>query len=317
MEGDRVVVKKEVKKYATVDVIIHHAALALGAILIITGVGVKFWSGGFWEVSHFWAGVLFSIVVVSHLCVLIARGVTKDIPIGRFPFLFSVREFLNYLKGIGGMDAKFSVPERVDYFSLMFFSVVVSASGIFLRFPNLLPGRGGIDVVFTMLSVHFTSAVGFTFWVVAVHVLNTVVSPFPGNDPMYIFGREVDIEAVREHRPGWFEELEREGAVEVLKEEDPEEKIDREKVESLLNEGNRNFREGNFEDAERLYREAIALYPAYSQAHYNLAVLLKKMGRYAEAIGQCRRFLEVDPFHPLSIRVKEMIREMEEGPGAR
>ncbi|RMG58263.1 MAG: tetratricopeptide repeat protein, partial [Deltaproteobacteria bacterium] len=62
-------------------------------------------------------------------------------------------------------------------------------------------------------------------------------------------------------------------------------------------------------------REALSLYPAYSQAHYNLAVLLRKMGRREECLEQCRKFLQVDPFHPLTERVREMMREVGEGEG--
>lgn len=49
---------------------------------------------------------------------------------------------------------------------------------------------------------------------------------------------------------------------------------------------------GRLEDAERDYRRAIALRPAYSEAHNDLGQLLARTGRYAEALREFDAALE-------------------------
>ena len=52
-------------------------------------------------------------------------------------------------------------------------------------------------------------------------------------------------------------------------------------------------------------------FPGYSQARYNMAVVLRKMGERAMAAENFRQFLKEDPFHPLSSKAQEFIAEIE------
>ena len=63
------------------------------------------------------------------------------------------------------------------------------------------------------------------------------------------------------------------------------------------------------------YRKALERYPGYSQARYNMAVVLRKMGERAMAVENFRQFLQDDPFHPLARRAQEYIIEIEKEEG--
>jgi len=52
--------------------------------------------------------------------------------------------------------------------------------------------------------------------------------------------------------------------------------------------------EGKVQDAERLYRRSIALFPT-AEAHTFLGWALSLRGRFADAIAQCNRAIEIDP----------------------
>ena len=49
----------------------------------------------------------------------------------------------------------------------------------------------------------------------------------------------------------------------------------------------------------------------YSQARYNMAVVLRKMGERSMAVENFREFLRDDPFHPLARKAQEFIAEIE------
>jgi len=50
--------------------------------------------------------------------------------------------------------------------------------------------------------------------------------------------------------------------------------------------------------AEKLYREAVRLDPAYFPSQLNLGILLFKEGRYDESIKECTRAVSLRPDHP-------------------
>jgi len=58
-----------------------------------------------------------------------------------------------------------------------------------------------------------------------------------------------------------------------------------ESAEELTDEGFIEARRGNWEEAIRLYRRALAQDPAYARAHSNLGFSLNKLGKYDEAIN--------------------------------
>lgn len=55
--------------------------------------------------------------------------------------------------------------------------------------------------------------------------------------------------------------------------------------------------QGDFIQAEALWRRAVAANPAYADGHCNLGLVLKDLGRYQAAEAACRRALKIEPRH--------------------
>jgi Flp pilus assembly protein TadD len=93
----------------------------------------------------------------------------------------------------------------------------------------------------------------------------------------------------------------------------PEDRKESRKVRDLLEEGNRLAREGDFGAACAVYEGALRLFPDYSQARFNLAVALTRDGKRKEAREQLLRFLEMDPFNPMTERARDMLADLGNG----
>jgi tetratricopeptide (TPR) repeat protein len=90
-----------------------------------------------------------------------------------------------------------------------------------------------------------------------------------------------------------------------------ERRLEKKTVEEELKAGNLLAKEEKYVDALFHYRRALERYPGYSQARYNMAVVLRKMGERAMAVENFRQFVKDDPFHPLSRKAQENIAEIE------
>jgi predicted O-linked N-acetylglucosamine transferase (SPINDLY family) len=66
-------------------------------------------------------------------------------------------------------------------------------------------------------------------------------------------------------------------------------------VESYNNLGNALKDQGSLNEAEELFRQALALQPRYPEAHYNLGNVLLDQGRIEEAIGSYRQAIDLSP----------------------
>jgi tetratricopeptide (TPR) repeat protein len=105
-------------------------------------------------------------------------------------------------------------------------------------------------------------------------------------------------------RPGWARELAAQTAPATDRSQEAP------SVESLLETGNRAAREGRLDAAEEAFLEALRLYPAYSQALFNLGVVRSRRGDRAGAAAALERFLEADPFGPVSGRARALLEEL-------
>lgn len=195
---------------------------------------------------------------------------------------------------------RFSYRERFPYTTFLFAVPVLGATGWAVSHPaaafRILGGPGLLSVA----QVH--AAVGvvvlpFVVW----HVYFAHLQPgalfwngawLTGQSPWA---------RVAALRPGWAREL----AAEAVPASDRGEEAP--SVESLLEAGNRAAREERFDDAERAFQEALRLYPAYSQALFNLGVVRSRKGDRAGAIVILERFLEADPFGPVSGRARQLL----------
>lgn len=62
---------------------------------------------------------------------------------------------------------------------------------------------------------------------------------------------------------------------------------------------------GKYAEAEALYRESIEIDPGCHKAYYHYAVLLRRTGRFSEAVSVCSKLLEMKPDHE---KAKKQIR---------
>jgi cytochrome b subunit of formate dehydrogenase len=91
---------------------------------------------------------------------------------------------------------------------------------------------------------------------------------------------------------------------------------EKDEVQEELDKGNRQALEERYVEALFHYRRALELYPGYSQARYNMARVLARMGERAMAREAYQQFLAADPFHPLARKAQEAIRELDAEDGA-
>lgn len=85
---------------------------------------------------------------------------------------------------------------------------------------------------------------------------------------------------------------------------------EKEEVQDELERGNRLALEERYVEALHHYRRALELYPGYSQALYNMARVLERMGERGMAGERYRQFLDADPFHPLARKAQSALREL-------
>lgn len=135
---------------------------------------------------------------------------------------------------------------------------------------------------------------------------------------------ELDAEKAKLKVPGaWRRHLSEESVraaagAEAAPEEKARERQSQEKaqVQEELEKGNRFALEERYVEALYHYRHALELYPDYSQARYNMARVLARMGEREMAREAYQQFLAADPFHPLARKAQDAIRELE-GEGGR
>ena len=66
-------------------------------------------------------------------------------------------------------------------------------------------------------------------------------------------------------------------------------------------------------DAERAFRDAIAIHPRYAKARVNLALSLMEQERWTEAEEELKSVLEIEPAHPLALGALDEIRAQTQG----
>lgn len=81
-------------------------------------------------------------------------------------------------------------------------------------------------------------------------------------------------------------------------------------ADGVVRRGVERFNEGEAEEAERLYREALRMKPGDTAALYNLGVLLRVSGRKEEALG-CFQKAATDEQHPDGARAREAVARMQ------
>lgn len=109
-------------------------------------------------------------------------------------------------------------------------------------------------------------------------------------------------------RPGWAEELLKAASVS----DDGHEIESAPSVAELLSRGNEAAKEGDYERAKSLFEEALDRFPGYSQALFNLAVVLVRMEDKEQAAVRLREYLSQDAFGPAADKARALLADLEE-----
>ncbi len=276
---------------------------------------------------HRWSGLTAAAVVAYHILYLFVRGYVEGRNWATFPLAWKRGDRamlggdLSYFLGRIGARPEagtFRPAQKLFYWTSGILLIALALSGLSIASWEAHPLAGILRHLALLASLHRGLAL-LLLAILAWHLYGAFVwegRPAPqwtwltGSMPEAIARSKVT-GFYREHRSREEERLaamKRKSAEEA---EEEEWKADREHVEEDLREGNRLAKEEKFVEALYHYRRALERYPAYSQARYNMAVVLQKMGERAMALENFRQFLNDDPFHPLAEKAQEFIREIE------
>jgi len=199
---------------------------------------------------------------------------------------------------------KYSYREKLPYTTFIFALPVLLLSGFPLAHPKSSMGLLGGDGLLFAADLHSNTAL-FLMPLLVWHVYFAHFHPevlFWNN--AWITGK-TKFDKIERLRPAWAEEF--------LSDDEPDEsaKSKAPNVEDILAVGNAAAREGRYAKAEAAYLDALAHYPGYSQALFNLGVVRRRAGKYEEAAAAFKQFLDQDPFNPLAVKAKESLKELE------
>jgi tetratricopeptide (TPR) repeat protein len=202
---------------------------------------------------------------------------------------------------------RFNYRERFSYTvflsALPLMAVTGLAFGQPARFHGLL-GNGGLMAA---ASLHAGLGLGLVL-VLAWHLFFALLQPgMLWMNLSWITGR-LPWEKVERVRPDWAAEiLGGFGEETVLSAPEPDEAVS---AEDLLNRGNEAARQGKFRVAVQFYDQALALYPGYSQALFNLGVALCRLNERDRAREVLQHYLAEDQFGSMSDQARMLLRRL-------
>jgi cytochrome b subunit of formate dehydrogenase len=306
-----------------IDLILHFfaivavvMALATGPFLQLPGLSsVDPASFGF---THGAAGIIGLLVWVFHFSRVTIEWLEGRSPWGLLPGIKDVKEMLRgtasgFGAGAPPQRGRFSYRERFSYAGFVLAAPLMVVTGYIVGHPTRFSGLLGPSGVMGAATLH--SALGLLILLPLVwHLYFALFQPgMLWINGSFITGKTT-FERVLRVRPDWARSIIEEitAGLEPPKEPENEEVT----VESLLEKGNQAAREGQYKVACYHFLKALELYPGYSQALYNLGVVLKKSGDTKRSIMVLEKFLKQDPFGPASGKARELIDEMKKKGGA-
>lgn len=293
----------------------HGIASLLGLLLVASAVGSILTRNPGWIAFHRYAGMAACALFALHLGYLVLIGIRHDVSVEQVAFLPFGREWKILTGRAAGNHpvGKYAPEEKGDYLAILALSVLVVSTGIFLSWPYRLgiPGR----VAFGWLrTVHAAISAAWVFHIAANHFSARWLES-PREFRRSILLGKVPL-SLAEDRSSWIEDLVRmKVLIPVPQEGVREDAVQSRQVRDLLEEGNRQAREGMFAEASAAFEEALRLLPDYSQARFNLAISRMKEGKDDLAEEQFRLFIASDPFNPMAIRAKELMDSIRRRPG--
>ena len=308
---------------------LQHGLLALavgGALATGLLLGRPIAGGGAARGWHLLAGYGALALLCYHLLYLVVRGYVEGCGWSSFPLRLTRGDWAAGVAEIrrlaGSVPARpeadeYRVSQKAFYWWSLAATAALAASGIGLAFWERL---GALRHVATIAEVHRGFALVFLatcLW----HLYGAFVWEGSWWPEWSWLGGSLDAEKARRKLPGaWRRHLaEQSDLAEAARVSAPDERArarqqqEKEEVQAELERGNRLALEERYVDALLHYRRALELYPGYSQALYNTARVLARMGEREMARATYRQFLDADPFHPLARKAQAAIRELDAG----
>ncbi len=303
-----------IRRFTWHQVVQHGAATVLWAVLAVTAA-LSAIAGSRWGGVHVTLGLVGACFFLYHVFFLVAIGVRHDVSPDKVAFFPAGWERKRLRAGPDPSDptGKFAPEEKGDYLAVLVWSALLVLTGIALRWPGRL-GVPGPAANAWLRAVHAGCGAALSVHVLLVHVAGRWLCS-PRELRRAVFSGSVPL-AQAEARPGWISDLVASGTLVPVPEAAPAESH-RESVQvrDLLEDGNALAQKGRYGEACEAFEQALRLFPDYSQARFNLAVVRMKEGRADLAAEQFRLFIESDPFNPMAEKAKELLENLARGKG--
>ncbi len=313
---------------------LQHGVLILSILTsLATGIGSNY---GFsaalgisfetWLQAHRWAGLTAVVIVVYHLFYLFVRGYVEGQGWNSFSLVWKKSDwselrgqFRYLLTGeTNPTEAdRYRASQKALYWGTAALVPTIAAPGLLITYWESLWGFSLLPHLGLLAQFHRGFALlllAFFLW----HLYGAFTLEGAWKPQWTWLTGTISEEAARIKVPGFFRDFQRQEEIRLAsrkkksgeEEEEEARKIAKENVELDLQEGNRLAKEEKFVDAIFHYRRALERYPGYSQARYNMGIVLRKMGERAMAADEFRRFVRDDPFHPLAREAQKYIAEL-------
>jgi len=289
-----------IRRFTVHQIVQHWLAVAIGAVLIGTAMLSSVGAAASLPLHRAAAAAAVALFLYHGLSVA-AVAIRRDVT-------WEEVAFIPRFSPLPGGTGKYSGSERGDYGAILLWFSLAAAAGLVLYRPSRF-GVSGPGVLRWVRVVHAGLGAAWTVHLLVHHVPGRWLGAAPAWRAAIVRGT-VPL-AAAEARPGWIAALVREGVLVPAPREEGagEEAVDAAMVRQALERGNRLVRAGRLEEACAAFEEALRLYPGYSQARFNLAVAMMRLGRPEAASREFRRFLEDDPFNPMAERARHLLEE--------
>lgn len=307
----------------------HAVLLAAVAAALLTATLL----GGPGGLAHLLAGAAALLILLYHALYIAVRAYVETHGWGEFPMrpgradLEEARGLLRLLFGGGA-----AVPARGEYRAsqkaLYWWTAAalagICASGVAVEFWEDIGLAGAVGLLPTLAALHRGLALllaAAVLW----HLYGVLVWKGRWSPEWSWATGWLDAPKAEAKLPGawrrhldWRRERDEAGRDHGEEQRTRERQLhERQEVEAELEKGNSLALAQKYVEALYHYRRALELYPGYSQARYNMARVLTRMGERTMALEAYRAFLAADPFHPLAQRAQEAVRELEREERAR
>jgi len=297
---------ESVRRFTPHQIAQHAVSVTAWLILTVTAL-LSSLGVGWGRNGHLLAATPSAGLLLYHLLFLAGTGIRRDVPAEKVAFLPWGEEWavLKGKRSPGTGTGKYAPAEKADYLGILVWASLAAATGLALRWPSV-PGIPSLAAFGWLKTVHAGAGAALAVHVLTAHARYRWLEAAPGVRMAILTGMVPLPEA--ESRGGWIADLVAGGVlVPAPSLPVPEDQKESRSVRELLERGNRFAKDGEYEAACEAFSEALRLLPDYSQARFNLAVALFRMGNVAEGRKELRTFIESDPFNPMVEKAREML----------